>query len=308
MGAATPPPPPMVFLMPRISCIALVALLLAAPVASASNIVDRNVRNVHLKVNGKGVALVTYKAKGIQRHVIYWGAEGDTPEFFRYDRSGGAVSKKVKDWRKLKNVCGPYQGPPLKAVVAACTMQDGTHWALQNWIRIKKNHGGTTGPTELHVSHWRGAAPVLTVKSDWSYPQHFRHLYGTYTYHARPVQPGKYDRAGRVLDGKGRNLAIEAFDSNLGTGWHRVDMFLAHKPRGQWCYTFIWQGKRQGISRVNRYRASVAGPGVAPDLVYQPFTMVADPFDPVIDRLANAEIRKLSRGALKVTRCLREPF
>ena len=51
----------------------------------ASNIVDRNVKNVHLKVSSKGVALVTYKAKGIQRHVIYWGAEGDTPQFFRYD-------------------------------------------------------------------------------------------------------------------------------------------------------------------------------------------------------------------------------
>ena len=85
-------------------------------------------------------------------------------------------------------------------------------------------------------------------------------------------------------------------------------MFLAHKPRGQWCYTFIWQGKRQGVSRVNRYRASVAGPGVAPDLVNQPFTILADPFDPVADRLANAEIRRLSRGALKVTRCLREPL
>jgi hypothetical protein len=294
--------------MPRITYIAFVAFLLAAPAASASNIVDRNVKNVHLKVNSKGVALVTYKAKGIQRHVIYWGAQGDSRPFFSYDRSGGAVSKKVANWTKLKNVCGPYTGPPLQAVVAACTMKDGSHWALQNWTRVKKNHGGTTGKKELHVSHWKGALPVLTVKSDWSYPQHFRHIYGTYTYHGRPVQPGRYDRAGRVLDGKGRNLAIDSFDSNLGRGWHRVDMFLAHKPRGQWCYTFIWQGHRQGVSRVNRYRASVAGPGVAPDLVNQPFTMVADPFNPVIDRLANAEIRRLSRGALKVTRCLREPL
>jgi hypothetical protein len=85
-------------------------------------------------------------------------------------------------------------------------------------------------------------------------------------------------------------------------------MFLAHKPRGQWCYTFIWQGHRQGVSRDNKYRASVAGPGVAPDLVYQPFTIVTGPFDAVIDRTANAEIRALSRGALKATRCLREPL
>ena len=111
--------------MPRRLLIALLAFLLVAPAASASNLVDRNAKNVQLKVNSEGVALVTYKAKGIQRHVIYWGAEGDTPEFFRYDRSGGAVSKKVKDWRTLKNVCGPYPGPEPARVVAACTMSDG---------------------------------------------------------------------------------------------------------------------------------------------------------------------------------------
>lgn len=298
----------MVYSMPRIRLIALAALFVVAPVANASNIVDRNVRSPKLKVSKKGVALVTYKAKGIQRHVVYWGAEGDTPEFFRYDRSGGAVSGKVKNWKTLKNACGPYTGPPIVAAVAKCTMPDGTHWALQNWVRLKKNHGGVSGPKELHISHWRGALPVLTVKSDWSYPQHFRHLYGTYTYHGRPVVPGKYDRAGRVLDGKGRNLAIESYNSNLGRGWRRVDMFLAHKPNGQWCYTFIWQGHPQGVSRVNRYRASVAGPGVAPDVVNQPFTILPGPFNATLDAEANREIRRLSRGALKVTRCLREPL
>ena len=72
---------------------------------------------------------------------------------------------------------------------------------------------------------------MLTVKSDWSYPQHFRHIYGTYTYHGRPVQPGKYDRAGRVLDGKGRNLAIESFDSNLGRGCQIASTCSSHTSR-----------------------------------------------------------------------------
>ena len=107
--------------MPRRLLIALLAFLAVAPAASASNMVDRNAKNVRLKVSKANVALVTYKAKGIQRHVIYWGAEGDTPEFFRYDRSGGAVSKKIKNWKTLKNVCGPYTGPPLKAVASSAT-------------------------------------------------------------------------------------------------------------------------------------------------------------------------------------------
>ncbi len=287
--------------------LATLIALVAVPVAHGSNLVARNVTSIKLKVNKKGVALVQYKARGVQRNVLYWGAEGDFRQFFGYDRSGGAVSGRA-NWQKFKNACGPYRGPELNAVVAACTAPDGSHWALQYYIRIMANHGGRTGPKELHVSHWRGDPPVLEVKSDWSYKGRFRHIYGTLTYHGRPVNPGKYDISGRVLDGKGRNLSIDAYNSNHGRGWRRVDMFLAHKPNGQWCYTFVWQGKAQGVSRSNRYRASVAGPGVAPDIVYQPFSMIPGPYDPAVDEEANREILRLSQGALKVTRCLREPL
>ena len=85
--------------MPRIPSIALAAFLFAVPVASALEHRRPQRQERPSQGHSKGIALVTYKAKGIQRHVIYWGAEGDTPEFFRYDRSGGAVSKKIKDWR-----------------------------------------------------------------------------------------------------------------------------------------------------------------------------------------------------------------
>jgi hypothetical protein len=294
--------------MPRRLLIALLALLVLAPAASASNIVDRNARNVRLKVSRAGIALVTYKAKGIQRHVIYWGASGDGPAFFHYDRSGGAVSRKVKDWRKLKNACRPYTGPKLRALVAACTARDGSFWALQAWVRIKKNHGGTKGVKELHISHWRGALPVLMIKSDWSYPQHFNHIYGTLSYHGRPANPGKFTKSGRVTDGRGRNVAIETLNSNLGRGWHRADMILAHVPHGEFCYTFVWQGRRSGVSRVNRFRSSVAGPGVTPDIVNQPFSIVRGRFNQAIDDAANREIRRLSRGALKTNRCRTEPL
>jgi hypothetical protein len=157
--------------------------------------------------------------------------------------------------------------------VAACTAPDGSHWALQAWVRIKKNHGGTKGVKELHIAHWRGAAAVLTVKSDWSYPQHFNHLYGTLSFHGRPANPGKFTKSGRVLDGKGRNLAFDSFNSNLGSGWHRADMILAHVPHGQFCMTFIWHGSAPGVSRVNRFRGLRGGPGVTPDIVNQPFSI-----------------------------------
>jgi hypothetical protein len=295
-------------LMPRRLLIALLALLAVAPAASASNMVDRNAKNVRLKVSRANVALVTYKAKGIQRHVIYWGASGDGPTFFHYDRSGGAVSRKVKDWRKLKNACRPYRGPKLRALVAACTMPDGSNWAIQAWVRIKKNHGGTTGPKELRIAHWRGALAVLVVKSDWSYPQHFNHLYGTLSYHGRPANPGRFTKSGKVTDGRGRNVAFDTLNSNLGSGWHRADMILAHVPHGEFCMTFVWQGHRSGVSRVNRFRASAAGPGVTPDIVNQPFSIVTGRFNQAIDDAANREIRRLSKGALKTNRCRTEPL
>src|SRR5438093_8801738 len=50
------------------------AAALAAP-ASASQLVNRDVRNIQLAVNNKGEALVTYRTvRGRTQHVLAWGA------------------------------------------------------------------------------------------------------------------------------------------------------------------------------------------------------------------------------------------
>ena len=48
------------------------------------------------------------------------------------------------DWRAFQNACGPYTGPELAYKVFACTAPDGTHWALQAWMREVKNYGGVS--------------------------------------------------------------------------------------------------------------------------------------------------------------------
>jgi hypothetical protein len=52
-----------------LSVSSLAALALGGP-APASQLVDRNVRNVRIQVNAKGQALITYRASGRLRRVL----------------------------------------------------------------------------------------------------------------------------------------------------------------------------------------------------------------------------------------------
>jgi hypothetical protein len=74
----------------------IAASLVGASSAGASQLIDRNATDVHLEVNAKGEALVTYTAGGQQRHVLAWGALNARPpsrvvpqEHFELDYTGG---------------------------------------------------------------------------------------------------------------------------------------------------------------------------------------------------------------------------
>ena len=164
--------------------VSVLACLALASTADASEIVGRNVYSPKLQVDENGTALVTFKvAGGGLRHVLYWGAVDWADDFSR-DYSGGWKSKRA-DWKHFHNVCGPYTGPELPLEVAACTMPDGSHWALQKWARLWANYGGHTAPTELHVSHWTGDLAILDIHTDWGYHGMWRHLWGTFEYHGK---------------------------------------------------------------------------------------------------------------------------
>jgi hypothetical protein len=277
------------------SACALAALL--APVAArASELVDRDARHVRLQVNRHAIALVTYTtAAGGRQHVIYWGGRNRSLRF-RHDRSGGAISGR-SDWRRFRNACTPYSGPSLFAVVAACTAPDGSYWVLQSWMYHVPNYGGTRGARELRLSHWTGPVADLWAKTDWSWRGRFHHLYGQLRYQGRPVLPGAITSTGAVLDGRGRNVSVDSLNSDMGRGWHRVNMMLAGKPSGEFCLGMTPKGeftRRTGRSRAGRYRVSVAGPYVTPDLRI----LIDGPggYDPSVDAVANAEQLRLTRG------------
>src|SRR5262249_17027245 len=67
-----------------------------APVAGASQLIDRNASDVRLLVNAKGEALISYRSHGREKHVLAWGAlnavasaPGAKQVAFKLDYAGG---------------------------------------------------------------------------------------------------------------------------------------------------------------------------------------------------------------------------
>jgi hypothetical protein len=244
-------------------------LLLSAPTASASEIIDRNARDVRLGVDAGGQALVTYKVGGRVMHVRAWGAVNarqptkSRPQVrFRKDYSG-------RYWTSFRNQCRAYDGPALAFRVAACTAPDGSYWALQSWRRTLPNLDGrprsSLGAWELHLSHWSGAIARLEAWTDWVYGGRFHHLFGRLTYDGLPVYGFAATRVGSPLDGYGRNIYVDTFNSRYGKGWRRENAFLAHRPTGIFCYGF-YRFSSRGPGNGAEYRLSAVGPGVTPDV------------------------------------------
>src|SRR5262245_58414819 len=106
---------------PRHLAVVAVFAILGFPAgAGASTLLDRNAQGVTLKVDAKGRALVSYKARGRRWNVLAWGAvNAVAPKAasrqvdFKLDYSGGWGTYRKDVWKTLKNTCGPYRGPAL---------------------------------------------------------------------------------------------------------------------------------------------------------------------------------------------------
>jgi hypothetical protein len=165
--------------------------------------------------------------------------------------------------------CPKYTGPALADSVAACDGPDGSFWAVQSWDRDLPDYGVT--PTvaqsqmEVHLAHWTGPLPVLTVHTDWAYGGQWNHLWGTYTYDGQGVFGFAATPGGNPLDTFGRNLYVDTLDSALGDGWERENSFLTHKPGGSWCYS-VNPHDAHPAGTGSQYRLTILGPGVTPDV------------------------------------------
>ncbi len=280
----------------------LVAAIFAGP-APGSELLDRNARGVVLAANAKGEALVTYRAGGGLKHVLAWGAvdavapaRGRQQVSFRLDYAGGFGKYRRPYWKTFADACRPYDGPPLEWKVAACTAPDGSYWALQAWQRALPDLGlpasGRSAAWELRLSHWRGEVAQLDVHTDWAY-RRYDHLFGTLTYRGKAVFGFRSSGSGQPLDSFGRNVYLDTFDSAYGGGWKRENSFLTHTGTGAFCYGLYphQNGSNRPAGTGARYRATVEGPGVTPDVVWEGAS--PGPFDATLDAQANAAIRNL---------------
>jgi hypothetical protein len=251
----------------------MAAVWLAAPAerSSASQLVDRNARDVSLRTDGSGEALLAYRVHGIVRRVLASGAinaraprEGASQVEFRLDYSGATASA-------FHGGCGTYTGPPLVDLVVACTAPDGSFWAVQEWRRELPDYGvdadARNSVRELRLSHWRGPIASLSVRTDWAW-RRYDHLFGTLTYGGRAVFGFHSTPSGGPLDPFGRNVYIDTFDSAYGRGWRRENSALTHTGTGVFCYSFDPHGGRPA-GRGARYRITAIGPGVTPDVAWE---------------------------------------
>ena len=289
----------------RRTALAIVVVLTAvfAASASASQLIDRNASGVKLAVNAKGEAMLTYTSAGKVKHVLAWGAvnaiaptQARAQVAFKLDYSGGYGKYRSDYWKTFGKACGAYSGPNLNWLVRGvrpCTAPDGSSWAVQAWQRALPNYG--VAPTavqavwELRLSHWTGQIGSLSIETDWAWHQ-WDHLFGTFLYGGSPVHGFRSTPGGQPLDSFGRNVYVDTLDSAYGHGWKRENSFLAHNPSGVFCYSVNPHGSHPA-GKGTRYRATVIGPGVTPDVTWEGAS--PGPYDKSVDLIANDDIAQL---------------
>jgi len=262
-------------------------LVAAWPAAASEPLSNTNVKKPALAVNKKGEAMVTYTmANGKLRHVLVWGAVNANPPSatipqvrFKYDYAGGYGKYHNGNYWKtfVKSQCGTYDGPPLAMVVAACKAPDGSYWALQSWLRGAPLLGfkpwlPVHTAYELHVSHWTGPLPQLTVGVHWTYGHSAIGVFGQFLYQDKPVYGFKSTAEGNPLGRYERNVYIDTHNSVYGDGYWRESGILTHNPGGTFCHSFVPQKPFPGYPSQairpaapgDEYRFTIMGPGVTP--------------------------------------------
>jgi hypothetical protein len=120
----------------------------------------------------------------------------------------------------------------------------------------------------IRVSHWTGPVAQIELHADWIYAGRWHEVFGRATYLGRPIFGFASSSSGAPTDGYGRLLYLDTFGSRYGSGWRRVNSFLPHRPTGVFCAGLYAVGGRPP-GNGSRYRVTMIGPGVTPDVQYQ---------------------------------------
>lgn len=276
----------------RVALLISLLVLLAIPgTASAAQLIDRDATGVHLSVNARGEALLTYRKGAAVKHVLVWGAinalapaAGAQQVKFQVDYAGGWGKYRTLYWEHFAGKCAAYTGPALPNLMAACTAPDGTYWAAQEWPQPLPDLGFTPWLAAqqqqwLELSHWSGPVAQLETGMHWVYDGRFESIFGRLTYQGQAVHGFGTTQRGAPTDGFGRLIYLDTFDSVYGEGWRRENSFVAHNPSGAFCYGFYpfdptkggyqypaGQTATRGPGLGTEYRLFAEGPGVTPDV------------------------------------------
>ena len=275
----------------RVVALSAAVLFAFAGQASAAQLVDRNATGVRIATNAKGEALLTYRKGGAVKHILVWGAVDAAPPRkgmaqvkFKLDYAGGWGKYHTTYWKHFGGTCAPYDGPVLPNVVAACKAADGSYWAAQSWPQPLPNLGYAPWTAALRakwleISHWTSDLAVLETGVNWVYGGRFESLFGRVLYRGEPVYGFGTTRFGAPTDGFGILIYLDTFNSKYGPGWRRENSFVPHNPTGVFCYGFYsfdptkggykhppGRTARRGPGTGEKYRLTVSGPGVTPNV------------------------------------------
>jgi hypothetical protein len=225
---------------------------------------------------------------------------------FKHDYSGGLRTQQRAVWVRFKDRCSPYDGPELPYLVTACKAPDGSYWAVQSWQRNLPHRGWTPWTDwqrawELRLSHWSGEIAKTELYTDWAFDGAAHDVFGRMTYAGAPVHGFHTTAYGEPTDSYGRSLYIDTYDSAYGSGWERETSIVFRRPSGSFCYSF-WPTRDISLpgkparpaGHGRRYRISVVGPGVSPDVTAE----AADKgvYDPLVERKMNALFDEVTAG------------
>jgi hypothetical protein len=286
--------------------------MLVVPTAGASDLIGMNAQRITLEVHN-GRALVEFTENGARRHVLVWGAvNARTPDSglpqvrFRHDFSGGLKLEHRAMWKSFPNDCRPYDGPQLPYLLVACKAPDGSYWALQSWQRNLPHRGvdpwtDAQRAWDLRVSHWTGPIATVEVYTDWAFDGEAHDIFGRMSYGGVPVHGFHTAASGAPTDSYGRSLYIDTYDSAYGPGWKRETSVVFRRPSGAFCYSF-WPTRDASLAgrparpegHGTRYRISVVGPGVTPDVTAEANDLGR--YDPAVERQQDALFTQVIAG------------
>ena len=270
--------------------------------ANASQLIDRNAHDVRLAVDAKGEAMITYTAGGKLKHVLAWDAvnaiaptHARAQVAFRLDYAGGWGKSHTEAWKTF--------GATAAAPTTARRSPGRSRRARRRTGRTGRSRPGSgccrttavlrtaqQAAWELRLSHWTGDAAGADDRhrlglAPVGSPLRDVHLRGPARLRLQVDRGGQPARLVRT-----QHLRRHASTRRTAPAGSARTASSRTAATGVFCYSFNPHGSHPA-GKGTKYRATVEGPGVTPDVMWQGDAPGA--YDKTLDLQANDTIAQL---------------